>query len=123
MMKVWWKDLIIRQNSSSEINSEFDKSNAEVIEKKQYDAFYETELNEILIKNNIDTILICGVMTNLCCETTARSGFVNGYKVFFLVDGTATYNYDFHLASVLNLSFGFACPVLCEEILSKLNEE
>jgi isochorismate hydrolase len=61
--------------------------------------------------------IISGVMTHLCCETTARSAFVRGFDVFFLIDGTATYNEDYHLATLLNLGHGFATLVLVNEIL------
>jgi bifunctional isochorismate lyase/aryl carrier protein len=47
-------------------------------------------------------------MTHLCCETTARAAFVRGFDVFFLVDGTATYNQDYHQATLLNLAHGVA---------------
>jgi len=66
-------------------------------------------------------VVICGVMTHLCCETTARSAFMRGFEVFFTVDGTATYTEAFHRASLLNLSHGFAVPVLVENILEKLD--
>jgi isochorismate hydrolase len=59
-------------------------------------------------------------MTHLCCETTARSAFVRGFEVFFTIDGTATYNQGFHLGTLVNLSHGFATPVLASEILSTL---
>ncbi|MES0360330.1 MAG: isochorismatase family protein, partial [Anaerolineales bacterium] len=58
-----------------------------------------------------------GVMTHLCCETTARSAFVRGFEVFFVIDGTATYNEDYHMATLLNLAHGFTTPVLTKEVL------
>ena len=58
-------------------------------------------------------------MTHLCCETTARSAFVHGYEVFFLVDGTATYNQDFHRASLMNLAHGVAVLSLAGHFLAK----
>jgi len=60
-------------------------------------------------------------MAHLCCETTARSAFVKGFEVVFVIDGTATYNKDFYISTLLNLSHGFAIPVLTEEILNLLN--
>jgi len=60
---------------------------------------------------------VCGVMTHLCCETTARSAFIRGFKTYFTIDGTATYNEQFHMASLINLSHGFAIPVLIDDIV------
>lgn len=120
LMDKWWRDLITEENPLSEITPEFKYPDAIVIKKTQYDAFYRTSLEDMLRKNGITQIVIAGVMTHLCCETTARSAFVRGFEVFFTIDGTATYNEDFHRATLLNLSHGFAIPVLCEEINEQL---
>ena len=60
-------------------------------------------------------------MANLCCESTARAAFMRGFEVFFTIDGTAANNKDFHMASLLNLSYGFAIPILTKEILALAN--
>jgi len=117
MMSVWWCDLIRPESSASEIISELDFSSGTVVEKSQYDAFHETDLEEILRERGIKQIVISGVMTHLCCETTARSAFVRGFEVFFAIDGTATYNEIFHRATLWNSAHGFAVPMLIEEIV------
>ncbi|MEW6239950.1 MAG: isochorismatase family protein, partial [Chloroflexota bacterium] len=70
----------------------------------------------------VEQVVITGVMTHLCCETTARAAFVRGFDVFYVVDGTATYTEAFHRASLLNLAHGFAVPVLAEEILEDVRD-
>lgn len=45
--------------------------------------FWETGLDEILKSRGIAEIIITGVMTNCCCETTARDAFMRDYRVFF----------------------------------------
>ncbi len=117
MMNRWWTDIIRENDRFSGLIDELDFSDRVIIEKTQYDAFYRTGLDLILRENGITQLVICGVMTHLCCETTARSGFVNGYEIFFMIDGTATYNEKFHRATLLNLSHGFARPMLISEIL------
>jgi len=117
LMAVWWNDLIEEKNSLSGIIDELDVSKGTLLIKSQYDAFYNTELKEILEKRGVRQVIICGVMTHLCCETTARSAFVRGFEVFFPVDGTAAYNRAFHMAALLNLSHGFAVPVLMKDML------
>ena len=108
LMGKWWRDQIRPQDPLAPIIPELDTSTGTVIVKSQYDAFYQTELQTLLQDQKIQQLVICGVMTNLCCETTARSAFIRGFEVFFLVDGTATYNADLHRASLQNLAFGFA---------------
>ncbi|MCD4801936.1 MAG: isochorismatase family protein, partial [Anaerolineales bacterium] len=48
--------------------------------------------------------------------TSARAAFVQGYEVFFLVDGTATYNREYHQASIQNLAHGFAVLTMIEDL-------
>jgi bifunctional isochorismate lyase/aryl carrier protein len=118
VLKTWWHDMITAENPLSSITNLFDLSKGTVINKTQYDAFYNTELEGILRSSNVQQVVICGVMTHLCCETTARSAFVHGFEVFFTIDGTASYNQEFHQATLLNLSHGFATPILTSEILT-----
>ena len=122
MMSTWWDDLITDDHDLSELATELLTPNSTVIEKSQYDAFYDTSLDQILHEKEIEDLIITGVMTHLCCESTARSAFVRGYSVFFAVDGTATYNEALHRASLLNLSHGFAVPVLMDDIYSQFHE-
>ena len=120
MMAIWWKDLIRADSPDSEIVAGLDVATGRVIQKTQYDAFYKTPLEEILHADGVRQVIICRVMTHLCCETTARSAFMRGFEVFFTVDGTASYTESFHRAALLNLSHGFAVPVLVEEVLVAL---
>lgn len=120
MMNSWWRDLINPDSPASEITPELNTSYGAVIQKNQYDAFYNTPLAGMLREKSINQVVICGVMTHLCCETTARSAFMQGLEVFFTIDGTATYNQEHHMATLLNLSHGFATPVLSAEITEQI---
>ncbi len=118
IMGKWWKDLIYPQTAHSHFIKHLDTSKGIILPKSQYDAFYETPLENYLRASEVGEVVISGVMTHLCCETTARSAFMRGFEVFFAIDGTATYNESFHRATLLNLAHGFAIPVQVEEILS-----
>jgi len=65
-----------------------------VLEKPRFGAFSGTDLNLILRGKGIDTVIIGGIATNICCETTAREANHLEYKVIFLSDGTAARPYD-----------------------------
>lgn len=123
MMAVWWRDLIQPDHPLNQIVPQFDLSQGWVLEKSQYDAFYQTELEAWLRSQGVSQVVIGGVMTHLCCETTARAAFMRGFEVFFLVDGTATYTEAYHRASLLNLAHGFAELKLVQEIVDNLPEE
>ena len=123
MMSVWWKDLITSLHPHHRVIPEIDLSMGTLIQKSQYDAFYQTQLEGILRDRQVTQVVICGVMTHLCCETTARSAFMHGFEVFFPVDGTATYRLEYHRASLLNLAHGFASIVLMKDILQAIQGE
>jgi isochorismate hydrolase len=123
MMRRWWPKLLGEGTPESHLPEELESYGGILVEKHQYDAFYDTNLEEILHDKKISQLVICGVMTNICCETTARSAFVRGFEVFFCVDGTATYNEDHHMATLTNLSYGFAKPVLLEELFHVLSRK
>ncbi|MCX6581100.1 MAG: isochorismatase family protein [Candidatus Aminicenantes bacterium] len=118
LMNSWWKELIVETNPLSEITAGIRDEHAAVFVKTQYDAFYNTNLEQWLSERHISQVVIAGVMTHLCCETTARSAFMRGFQVFFTVDATASYNRQFHQASLLNLSHGFAVPILSEQVIA-----
>ncbi|SRR6266851_2335812 len=60
------------------------------LEKPRFGAFHATDLELILRARGIDTIIVSGISTNVCCDTTAREANARDFRVFFLSDGTAT---------------------------------
>ena len=111
----WWGQVILHGTKDWLFLPEVTVESKDIIlPKKRYSAFYETDLEKILRSKGIQDLIISGVMTNLCCETTARDAFMRDYKVLFLIDGTATGRDDHHLATLKNLGFGFASPMTAE---------
>lgn len=123
MLKKWWNDIITRKDDLYQLSDEIYSPGAPIIVKTQYDAFHKTNLKKLLLRYHTKKIVITGVMTNLCCETTARSAFVQGFEVFFVIDGTATQNEAMHKATLLNLAYGFAIPVLTQEIIKSFENK
>jgi isochorismate hydrolase len=119
-MARWWREVLAAENPLSQLPPALETAGGERLVKSQYDAFYATDLHARLQAQGVSQVVICGVMTHLCCETTARSAFVLGYDVFFTVDGTATYNAAFHRAALLNLAHGFATLLLVGDVLAAL---
>jgi len=117
MMLKWWSENIREEDPMSELISDFETSRGEVLIKHQYDAFFNTDLESYLKDKGVKQVLICGVLTNLCCETTARSAFMRGFEVYFATDATATFKQDMHKATLLNLSYGFATLVTVNDVL------
>lgn len=124
MLATWWGDITEYGTREWRFLEALPSTNrGTVIEKKTYDAFFGTTLDERLRKLGVNDIVICGVTTNCCCETTARGAFVRDYRVFFVGDATATVNEELHLASLRNLAYGFAYVVntknMCESLITK----
>lgn len=93
-----------------------------LIRKNRYSALFNTELDSILTEHGIDTLVIGGVDTDICCESTAREAMFRTYKVLFLSDATATLEYpdtgwgvvsseEAHRVALVRLSQAF-CEVL-----------
>jgi isochorismate hydrolase len=120
----WWGEVILHGTTDWRFISEIEIDSKDmVLQKKRYSAFYETDLEKILRAKGIQDLIISGVMTNLCCETTARDAFMRDYGVFFLIDGTATGREDHHLATLKNLGYGFAYLITCDELIENLKSE
>jgi len=60
-----------------------------IIKKPRFGAFHGTDLEEILRRRGIDTIVVSGISTDVCCDTTAREANSRDFRVLFLSDGTA----------------------------------
>ena len=109
----WWGDDMNCNDKSTGIVDEIRKFGDEIIEKNTYSAFIGTNLEDALKKEGINTVIITGVMTHLCCETTARDAFNRGFDVIFPIDGTLTQNGDLHECSLRAISHGFgATPTI-----------
>jgi isochorismate hydrolase len=120
MLSRWWEDLIYYGSAEWELIKELKANPREtILDKNRYSAFFGTNLDGRLRVKKVEDLVICGVMTNCCCETTARDAFVRDYRVFFVADATATASEELHLASLKNLAFGFAYIVNTKEICQK----
>jgi nicotinamidase-related amidase len=71
-----------------------------IIDKPGKGAFYATDLGAVLKENNIDTLLVCGVTTEVCVHTTVREGNDRGYRCVVLADCCASYFPEFHEAGL-----------------------
>ena len=71
-----------------------------VIDKPGKGAFYATALGDVLSKHGIDTLLVCGVTTEVCVNTTVREGNDRGYRCVVLADCCASYFPEFHEAGL-----------------------
>ncbi|MCL4494255.1 MAG: hydrolase [Firmicutes bacterium] len=67
-----------------------------VIRKRQWGAFYGTDLDLQLRRRGIDTIVLCGISTNIGVESTARAAYEHGYQQIFVEDACSARSSDEH---------------------------
>nr|GME07674.1 nicotinamidase 2-like [Ipomoea batatas] len=130
MLYEWWDgDLIMDGTVEAELIPQLGPTDSDlVVEKTTYSAFTGTNLEQSLSEMGAKEVIVTGVMTNLCCETTARDAFVRGFRVFFSTDATATSSAELHDATLKNMAYGFAYLVDCKRLQdafskSQLEEE
>lgn len=118
----WWKnELPFDGDPQSELIEKLKPRKDEmVITKARYSAFERTILGPYLKGHNIETVVVCGVMTHLCVETTARHAFILDFQPVVVSDACATQSKEHHDASLLNLAHGFAHVVDTKTLLSLL---
>jgi ureidoacrylate peracid hydrolase len=83
------------------------------VQKRRFGAFApgSSDLHAILQERDIDTLIITGTATQVCCESTARDAMMLNYKVFFIADGNATFNDDEHNGTLSAMAHAF-CDVI-----------
>ena len=97
-----------------------------LLEKPRFGAFHGTDLEIILRGRGIDTVIVSGIATNVCCETTAREANVRDFRVFFLSDGTSTFamgdltKEEIQKATCTTLGACFAQVVTVDEMVAKI---
>ncbi len=105
----WWGDPVVDGRPEAFLEPSLAAVDAgQVLRKSRYDAFAGTDLRRRLAAEGIDTLVLCGVMTHLCCETTARAAFVRGFHVHLVADATASVDEELHLAALRTLAHGVA---------------
>lgn len=111
----------VRQRLSSRLSTQNDDL---YFEKTAYSAFFpgSCQLPEILSGSAIDTVIIAGTVTNICCESSARDAFTRGFRVIFLTDGTAARRDQDHNAALCNIYRSFGDVRATEEIIEILRK-
>lgn len=92
-----------------------------VVDKHRYDAFYNTNLDTVLRNLRgpgvVNTVIICGVVTSVCCESTARSAFMRDYEVRFVDDANAGFDDASHRATLAAIESAFGEVVSTDAVV------
>ncbi len=88
-----------------------------IVTKHRYGAFEGTDLDLVLRSKGIRTVIITGIATNVCCETTARQAFLRDYYVVFTSDATATFTPQMHDATLANIDQFFGEVATADQVM------
>ena len=104
-----WRWLIREGTSQAELIPELAPRRGEpVLRKAQYSAFHGTGLGRWLRRHDVRTLVVTGVMTHLCVETTSREAFGRELDVVVPLDACASSDETLHLGALRGLANGFA---------------
>lgn len=92
----------------------------QVVGKKGLDAFPGTDLEAKLLANGIETVALCGFLTNCCIESTMRTACEKGFNVVTVTDCCAATSKEGHAAAAAGTFGMFSLPMTAEEATAKL---
>lgn len=92
-----------------------------VHQKYRYSAFTgdQHDLEPVLRARGIDTVLICGTVTNVCCESNARDAMMKNLDAIMVSDGNAARTDEEHMASLLNMWQFFGDVMTTDEVIER----
>jgi ureidoacrylate peracid hydrolase len=88
-----------------------------IVTKHRFDAFLNTDLDLVLRSNGIRSVVVTGVATNVCVETTSRQAFLRDYYVVLPRDGAAAYSEAEQEASLRTIDRYFGQVATCDDVI------
>lgn len=96
-----------------------------ILEKNRFSAFIQgsSRIDEVLKAAGIDTVIIVGTLTNVCCESSARDAMMLNYRVIFVSDANAALNDDEHNAALASVFWVFGDVRSTDEVIELLSSD
>ncbi|EXJ74697.1 uncharacterized protein A1O5_01391 [Cladophialophora psammophila CBS 110553] len=91
-----------------------------LVPKNTYDAFIHTPLATILEHAGIERVIVVGVMTDCCVDTTGRAAFNRGYETWVISDACGSANSRQHEAGIRGFKFAFGEVMTTQEALRRM---
>jgi ureidoacrylate peracid hydrolase len=93
-----------------------------VVEKVAYSAFYMTRMEWVLRKAGIETLIVCGIVTNGGVASTLRDAHVRDFSTLLLNDGCAAFSRQVHETAIADLST-ISTPLTCTEAAALIENQ
>ena len=87
--------------------------------KVAYSAFFNTQLDWVLRRSGVETVVVCGIVTNGGVASTVRDAHMRDYRTLVLSDGCATFTDTAHQAAMTDMA-SVAEVVTCAQFLNTL---
>lgn len=121
LLDSWWPSPILERTPDVEPAAGLSVEEGEkVILKRRYSGFYQTDLELTLRSLEVSSVVICGVLTNVCPYLTAFDAFCRGFRVYYPADGTASLNESLHICALRNVAAWAGHVVSCARIAAWL---
>jgi len=119
MASVIANEAMVKGTSGAEISQQFTMKDEDIIlERSAIIAFEGTNLTQILKDKGITTIILCGLLSDICVEGTMRTAYSKGFEVFTLIDATATLSLEKQEITAEHSYPLFSKVIKTEELLS-----
>lgn len=91
-----------------------------VVDKTRHSAFYNTNLEVILRGEGVDTVVVCGVTTEICVESTIRDAYARDYRIVVPTDAVAAFDVERHQGALKTIAYGYGTLVTTVELEAAL---
>lgn len=93
-----------------------------MVEKKRFSAFIQgsSNLADVLRERGIDTVVVTGTVTGVCCESTARDAMMMNFKTIMVTDGNAAMTDEDHNTSLANFYLTFGDVMSTDKVIERL---
>ncbi len=122
-----WRDRMIAETAEGSFGHEIYRQmnvhpDDPQVSKYRYSALIagSSNLEAVLREKDIDTVIITGTLTNVCCESTARDAMMLGFKTVFVADANATRSDDEHNATLVSMIQVFADVRFTDDLIRLL---
>lgn len=91
-----------------------------ILDKTRYSSFYNTNLEVILRGLQVDTLVVCGVTTEICVESTVRDAYFRDFKILVPQDAVAAMDVARHEGTLRTIEYGFGTVATSDGVINRL---
>ncbi|MBI5239693.1 MAG: isochorismatase family protein [Elusimicrobia bacterium] len=120
LMAGWWGEVCRAGSPEARVAAVLEPRPADVYRKTGYSVFSNPKLAARLRAARVSQLVLAGVKTDLCVESTARAAFDLGWHTFVAADATASRTEEQHVSALRSLARGFSVVTRADEVLARL---